>query len=444
MFSFVLDTIRLGLNNLRLHKLRALLTALGIILGVAAVITMNSLGEGAKREALAQIERLGARNIIIRSQKPPETQQQSGSSQRASFVSRFGITREDFEVINDNFPDATVVPLKEVGSQILRNERRQTSQAYGTTPDLLRAANLSLARGRYLTEADLREQTLVAVIGAEVAKEFFPLEDPLGATLRIDSKSFTVVGILNPVGLAGGAGASLVGRDLNLDIHVPITTASSVFGDLVFRRTQGSFSGNAVQIAEIFLVVPDRERVIADAARARRIFEVRHPGLTDIGIIVPFELLEQARKSALTYNLVVGFIAGISLLVGGIGIMNIMLATVTERTREIGIRRAVGATRRDILLQFLVETSTLSSAGGLIGVVLGVGLSVSLPSIVALLPRLPYLRTVLAPDLQLPTQVTLYAVVLAFVVAAGIGLIFGLYPARMAAKKDPIEALRHD
>ncbi|MDX2016572.1 MAG: ABC transporter permease [Planctomycetota bacterium] len=444
MFSFVLDTIRLGLNNLRLHKLRALLTALGIILGVAAVITMNSLGEGAKREALAQIERLGARNIIIRSQKPPETQQQSGGSQRASFVSRFGITREDFEVINDNFPDATVVPLKEVGSQILRNERRQTSQAYGTTPELIRAANLTLARGRYLTDADLREQTLVAVIGAEVAKEFFPLEDPLGATLRIDSKSFTVVGILNPVGLAGGAGASLVGRDLNLDIHVPITTANSVFGDLVFRRTQGSFSGNAVQIAEIFLVVPDRERVIADAARARRIFEVRHPGLTDIGIIVPFELLEQARKSALTYNLVVGFIAGISLLVGGIGIMNIMLATVTERTREIGIRRAVGATRRDILLQFLVETSTLSSAGGLIGVVLGVGLSVSLPSIVALLPRLPYLRTVLAPDLQLPTQVTLYAVVLAFVVAAGIGLVFGLYPARMAAKKDPIEALRHD
>jgi putative ABC transport system permease protein len=444
MFSFVLDTIRLGLNNLRLHKLRALLTALGIILGVAAVITMNSLGEGAKREALAQIERLGARNIIIRSQKPPETQQQSGGGQRASFVSRFGITREDFDVINDNFPDATVVPLKEVGSQILRNERRQTSQAYGTTPELLGAANLTLARGRYLTEADLREQTLVAVIGAEVAKEFFPLEDPLGATFRIDSKSFTVVGILNPVGLAGGAGASLVGRDLNLDIHVPITTASSVFGDLVFRRTQGSFSGNAVQIAEIFLVVPDRERVIADAARARRIFEVRHPGLTDIGIIVPFELLEQARKSALTYNLVVGFIAGISLLVGGIGIMNIMLATVTERTREIGIRRAVGATRRDILLQFLVETATLSSAGGLIGVVLGVGLSVSLPSIVALLPRLPYLRTVLAPDLQLPTQVTLYAVVLAFVVAAGIGLVFGLYPARMAAKKDPIEALRHD
>ncbi len=134
MFSFVLDTIRLGLNNLRLHKLRALLTALGIILGVAAVITMNSLGEGAKREALAQIERLGARNIIIRSQKPPETQQQSGGSQRASFVSRFGITREDFQVIADNFPDATVVPLKEVGSQILRNERRQTSQAYGTRP----------------------------------------------------------------------------------------------------------------------------------------------------------------------------------------------------------------------------------------------------------------------------------------------------------------------
>jgi hypothetical protein len=193
---------------------------------------------------------------------------------------------------------------------------------------------------------------MVCVIGSEIAKEFFRLEDPIGNTIRIDDKVLTVVGILAPVGLSGGAGASLVGRDLNLDLHLPITTARSVFGDLVARRTSGSFSASEVQIAEVYLIAPNTDRVLIDGARVRRILEVRHPKLDDIGIIVPYELLEQKRRAALTYTLVLSAIAAISLLVGGIGIMNIMLATVTERTREIGIRRALGATRRHILWQF--------------------------------------------------------------------------------------------
>ncbi len=443
--SFLLEIIRLGLSNLRLHKVRAFLTTLGIILGVAAVITMVSLGEGAKRDALTKIEALGAKNIILRSQKPAEQQTQSTGQQRQSWISRFGITRDDFDVIGTNFADAEfIVPLKEIGSQILRDDKRKVSQAYGTTPELLRVANLRIGRGRYLSQADMDEAATVCVIGAEVAKEFFPLEDPLGQTLRIDSKPFTVVGILAPVGLSGGAGAALVGRDLNLDVHVPITAARSVFSDLVRRFSSGSFQASEVQISEIYLTVPSRERVMMDADRLRRIMDVRHPGLADLGMIVPYELLESARKTALTFNLVSGAIAGVALLVGGIGIMNIMLATVTERTREIGIRRAVGATRSHILLQFIVETGVLSAMGGIIGVAIGIGSSVFIGWVVPRLPSLPMVGGLFPADVSLPTAVTLWSILLSFGVAVATGLIFGIYPARKAAAQDPIVALRHD
>jgi putative ABC transport system permease protein len=426
--AFILEIIRLGLSNLRLHMLRSILTALGIIFGVLAVIVMSSLGEGSKRQALAQIERLGAKNIIVRSQKPPETQAQGGQ-QRQSFVSRFGITRADYDVIVENFPDAEViVPLKEIGSQIIREGSRRTSQAYGTTPDLQRVANLKVAQGRYITPTDMQTRLPVCVIGAEVANQFFAFEDPVGQTLRIDNKPFTVVGVLAPVGLAGGAGAALIGRDLNLDVHVPMSAAREMFGDLVVRGTSGSMQANATEISEIYIASPDRERVLTDAERLRLIMKQRHPGLTDVTLIVPYELLENARKTALTYNLIFGAIAAISLLVGGIGIMNIMLASVTERIREIGIRRALGATRRHIMWQFLVETGVLSAIGGLIGVGVGVGGSLLVGWAVK----------------DMPTALTLWSILVSFAVATATGLVFGLYPAKRAAAADPIVALRHD
>ena len=442
--AFLLETILLGLSNLRLRMLRSVLTALGIIFGVAAVIIMSSLGEGSKRQALAQIERLGARNIIVRSQKPPESQGQQ-STQRQGWLSRFGITRADLDVVRENFPEAeAIVPLKEIGGQVLRGALRRTSQAYGTTPDFVRVANLRVERGRYLNEADLEQRSMVAVIGSEIAKQFFPLEDPLGQTLRIDSRVVTVVGVLAPVGLAGGAGAALIGRDLNLDMHVPITSAREVFGDLVVRGQSGSMSANETQVSEIYMTVADRERVIVDSQRLRRIMESRHPGMADVSLIVPFELLENARKTALTFNLVFGAVAGISLLVGGIGIMNIMLASVTERTREIGIRRAIGATRRHILWQFLVETSVLSAIGGLLGVALGVGGSLLIGWGVGRLSMLPVIGGLFPSGTSLPTAVTTWSILLSFLVATATGLIFGLYPARRASRQDPIVALRHD
>jgi putative ABC transport system permease protein len=442
--AFLLETIRLGLSNLRLRMLRSVLTAMGIIFGVAAVIIMSSLGEGSKRQALAQIERLGARNIIVRSQKPPESQSQQ-TSQRQGWLSRFGVTRADLEVIRENFPDAeAIVPLKELGGQVLRGSMRKTSQCFGTTPDLIHVANLTVERGRYLNESDMEQRSMVAVIGSEIAKQFFPLEDPIGQTLRIDSRVVTIIGVLSPVGLAGGAGAALIGRDLNLDMHIPFTSAREVFGDLVVRGQSGSFQANETQVSEVYITVADRDRVIVDSQRLRRILDSRHPGMSDVGLIVPFELLENAKKTAMTFNLVFGAVAGISLLVGGIGIMNIMLASVTERTREIGIRRAIGATRRHILWQFLVETSVLSAIGGLLGVAAGIGGSVLIGWGVERLSSLPVIGDLFPVGSNLPTHVTLWSVLLSFAVATATGLVFGLYPARRASRQDPIVALRHD
>ncbi len=442
--EFFFEIIRLGLKNLRLQLVRSFLTALGIILGVGAVITMVSIGEGTKREALRQIEQLGARNIIIRSQKPADSVASQGA-QQTSFVARYGISRADLSVLEDKFPDAeAIVPVKAIGDKVFHADRRQSSQAYGTTPGLLKLANLRLHRGRYLTHADLRDSATVAVVGAEVAKELYRYDDPLHNTIRIDDKVFTVVGVLEPVGLSGGAGAALVGRDLNLDVHIPITTARQIFGDTQIRRTSGSFGGEDVQVSEIYLSSPSRERVLEDAERVRRIMSVRHDGLSDVGIKVPYELLTNARKSAMTWNMVLAAIAGISLLVGGIGIMNIMLANVTERTREIGIRRAIGATRWHIIWQFLVETSVLAAIGGLAGVLLGIGSSLGVEPLVAWLPRAPFIGVYFDADTTLTTAITGWSIGLSFAVATLTGLVFGIYPAFKAAQQDPIVALRHD
>ena len=436
--TFLLETMRLGLTNLRLHMLRSVLTALGIILGVGAVITMVAIGEGSKQEALLQIERLGAKNIILRSQKPPETATQQGG-QRRSFVVKYGLTRDDLEVIRENFPDAEVIaPLKEVGGQLLKGMRVQTSQAFGVTPELLDAARLRVGAGRYITQHDLDQREMVAVIGSSVAKQLFPHDDPIGETFRIDDKVFLVVGVLAPVGLSGGAGASLVGRDLNLDVHVPFTTANAAFGDILIRRESGSFTGGEVQVSEIYVVSASRDRVLQDAKRLQRIVDLRHPTENDVATIVPYELLEEAKRTAMTWQIVLGAVAGISLLIGGIGIMNIMLATVQERTREIGIRRAIGATRKHITAQFVVETGVLSAIGGLLGMGFGVGLSLGMDALGPLLQERFHLQTVIS------AQVTGWSVGLAFSVAVLTGLFFGIFPAIKAARQDPIVALRHD
>ncbi len=432
--TFLLETVRLGLQNLRLHILRSILTALGIILGVTAVITMVSIGEGSKRAALEQIERLGAKNIIIRSIKPAESAN-AGGGNTSSFTVTYGLKRGDVKLIREQFPDAeSIVALKDVASQVLRAQYRMTSQAFGTSPDFQNVAAFRVAEGRYLSASDVDQRLDVAVIGHEVKRRLFPLDNAIGETIRLDDKIFTVVGVMAPVGLSGGAGAALVGRDLNQDIHIPITTAKERFGDMIFRGGSGSFNSENVQIREIYYTSQSRERVMVDAAMLRRLIETRHPGMEGVQMIIPYELLENAKRAALTWQIVLAAIAGISLLVGGIGIMNIMLATVTERTREIGIRRALGATQRHIIWQFLVETGVLSALGGLTGVALGVGISLGLG----------VGAERFFPGATVSTQLTGWSIALSFSVATVTGLVFGIYPAIKASAQDPIAALRHD
>ena len=441
--AFLFEIIRLGLRNLALHKLRSTLTSLGIILGVAAVIVVVSIGEGNKQATLREIRALGATNIILRSQKPPQS---SSASSSTSFVVRFGLERRDLRRLEASLTDASImVPLKAAGSEIRRRNERTVSQVFGTTPDLSRVANLRIRPGgRYLVTEDVESARPVAVIGAEVADQFFRLEDPIGKDFRIDDQVFRVVGILEPVGFAGGAGAALVGRDLNKDVHIPITTAERQFGDIVVRRESGSFSGEETEIGEIYLQAATTEAVVDLAARASRVLEIGHGDMRDVQVIVPWELLENARKTMLVWNIMLVSIAAISLLVGGIGIMNIMLASVVERTREIGIRRALGATRNHIVAQFLVETGSISTLGGVLGIVFGVGISLGLGSFVPWVLSLPAFRDLIEGEFKLEPVITAWSIVVSFVVAAGVGLIFGIYPAIVASRKDPIEALRHD
>ena len=440
---FLFEIIRLGLRNLWLHKLRSTLTSLGIILGVAAVIIMVAIGEGRKRAAMREIEALGATNIIVRSTKPPESSSLGG--QERSFMLSFGVLRQDYRRLEDGIgEDARMVPLKAVGAEITNESRRMLSQAFGTTPALQDVANLVIDRGRYLSDEDLVKRSPVCVIGSEVADKLFQLSDPVGQTISIDSVIFRIIGVMKPVGLAGGTGSALVGRDLNLDVHLPLTTAKLQFGDDLVRRSSGAMSAERVELSEVYISARSTDIVLNTAERVRRIMEVGHSTMNDVQIIVPWELLEKAKRDTMVMNIMLTAIAAISLLVGGIGIMNIMLASVTERTREIGIRRALGATRRHILAQFLVETGTLSGIGGVVGIALGVSASVGIENFLPWLLRTRWVRPFVETAVSFETQVTLWSIVLSFVVAAGVGLAFGIYPAVIASRQDPIVALRHD
>ena len=431
--NFLLETLRLGLTNLLLHKLRSLLTALGIIFGVSAVIVMIAIGEGNKQRALADIQQLGARNIIINSVKPPENPTAGSTNSR---MLAYGIKREDVRRIKQTVaPIDKLVVLKEVGGQVSNGMHRSPAEVFGTQPQLLSVTNLTIERGRYLSEVDIARQADVAVLGAEVARRLFPLQDPLNGYIRIGGNQlFRVVGVLAPFGLAGGAGSTLVGRDLNFDVHIPLSAAEARFGDLVVKRQSGSYEITQLEIKHVYIQVPDQNQVLDVADQVKLLMEQSHAASNDISVTVPLELLVQAERTLRMFNALMAAIASISLLVGGIGIMNIMLASVTERTREIGIRRALGATRKHIVSQFLVETTVLSGLGGVVGIALGLGGVVLL----TVLNHYQYL-----PGIEQP-RLTPWSVIVSFVVASGVGVVFGLYPAVKASKQDPIVALRHD
>ena len=428
MKAYNLETFRLGVNNLRLHKLRSLLTSLGIIFGVAAVICMLSISEAASADEMRLIQLLGTRNIIVNSVKPPQTTQSSQSHVR---MTEYGIVRADVDIIKATIPAVThVVPLKTVAYRARHGERQGNFKVVGTTPDFFDIVNIDVARGRTITHSDIQGRVNVCVIGEAVRRKLFPFKDPLGETLLAErypsAIPFTVVGVLQEVQTAGAPQRGVEDRDLNCEILVPFSTAVTQFGEITRRVGSGSREYIKMQYSGLYVTVDKIENVIPVSKMVERVIENNHSKL-DYEIKVPLARLKLAEKKKRNNQLTLGFIAGISLLVGGIGIMNIMLATVTERTREIGIRRALGAKRSNITSQFLVETVVLSTTGGVVGVFLGVLGAYGITHFA-----------------EWETIVSAWSVAISFSLSVLIGIFFGMYPAMAAAKLDPIEALRHE
>ena len=417
----------LGLKSLWLHRLRSLLTALGIVFGVCSVIAMLAIGEGASFEAQEQIRQLGSQNIILRSVKPPE-EQKVGDQGSQSFVLEYGLTYRDIERIKDTISGVTVVvPGRVIREYVWHIDRRVDCEVVGTVPWYPQMRNHAITEGRFFTADEMNGRASVCVLGAEMVGALFPIDNPIGRDVRIRGNYYRVVGVMaSQVRATPAAGLSNHSDTVAHRLFIPLETAKMRFGEVLRRIRSGSFEQERVELHEVTVQVASLDQVLPVAQAIQSLLE-HNRKKRDFAIDVPLEMLKQAEHTKRIFNIVLGSIAAISLLVGGIGIMNIMLASVTERTREIGVRRALGAKRRDITVQFLVETVTLSGAGGLIGVLLGLGI--------------PILVTQLA---GMKTIVTLWAPLLAFSISALVGIVFGLYPALRAASMDPVDALRHE
>jgi len=424
-------TIKLGAKSLWMHRLRSTLTALGIVFGVCSVVAMLAIGEGASREAQEQIARLGSRNIILRSVKPAESRASRSNGNR---VQSYGLTYADAERIRQTIPHVKeVIPKRLVTFETIYRNRTVTAQIVGTVPWYPDVHPTHLLRGRFFTPIDMEFQQKVAVIDRQVVEQLFAVDDPVGKDIKVAGKYYTVVGLVTasepaPAGLgladakpARGRGGAVVGN-----IYIPLTAFSRSFGETSTRYVGGTRQAERVELQEITVKVDSTESVLPTRDVLEALLQRFHPK-KDYQIIVPLELLRQAAETKRIFNIVLGSIAAISLLVGGIGIMNIMLATVSERTREIGIRRALGAKRRDIIIQFLSETLLLTLTGGLLGIALGM----IVPAMVTHFGKMP-------------TVITGQSLVLAFGISAAVGITFGLYPAYRAAHMDPIESLRHE
>jgi putative ABC transport system permease protein len=420
-------TVRLGFRSLWLHRLRSLLTVLGIVFGVCSVIAMLAIGEGASFEAQEQIKNLGSQNIIVRSVKPPEEQKVSDKGSQ-NYVLQYGITYADIKRIRSTIPGVTVVlPARNIRDYVWNISRRVDCEVVGTVPWYPEMRNHHVSTGRFFNDGDMETQTSVCVLGAEMVPALFPLQSPLGKHVRVGGDYYQVIGIMEPRGQAPkGDEIQDASKSATHRMFIPLETAKLRYGEVLMRRRSGSFEAERIQLHEVTVKVDSLDAVTGVAEAVKTVLERNHKK-KDYDIVVPLELLKRAERTKQIFNIVLGSIAAISLLVGGIGIMNIMLASVTERTREIGIRRALGARRQDIITQFLVETVLLAGAGGLIGVLLGIAI--------------PF---VVSHTAGMKTIITFWSPLLAFTISALVGVMFGLYPALRAANMDPVEALRHE
>jgi putative ABC transport system permease protein len=433
MFLFRLKrTLKLGIKSLWMHRLRSTLTALGIIFGVSSVIAMLAIGEGASQDAQEKIAQLGSNNIIIKTVTPTEDQSALGQQQT---LKEYGLTYADAERFRNAIPNVTViVPNRRLPHMVQYRTSRAKIEVVGTVPWYPEISSVRVKYGRFISSIDMHYKRGICVVDEKIVEELFGFDDPLGQDIKIASDYYQVVGIVseqikskasNGLEERDPTGAEKV--DVNLgSVYIPLSTVRNRFGEMSLQFTSGSRNIEKVELQEIIVKVADIEQVLGTRQSVETLLKRFHKK-EDYQITVPLELMRQAKEFQRIFTVVLGSIAAISLLVGGIGIMNIMLATVSERTREIGIRRALGAKKRDIIFQFLSETLILTLSGGILGIILG--------------SLIPYLVTFYG---QMRTVITGSSLVLAFGISAGVGIIFGLYPAYRAANMDPIESLRHE
>ena len=426
-----------ALQSMVTHPLRSILTGLGVFIGVVSVIWLLAIGEGIAEQAELEIMELGANNLIISSQKPS---QQDRSQKRDYFIS-WGLTENDFRKIVNTVPSISAAyPTRELSRRYASTEYdKKKVEFLGCLPNYRDLHSLQISKGRFISEEDNRDKAEVCVLASGLAKKLFPFGDSLGRTVNIEGNLFTVIGEVAPRSALNDDGKLGFKELFNDNIYLPLETHWAKIFDFYYKGYDGSHL-----ISKLTLTIDDQTKLFSVAQMIRDML-IRDHGIEDFQVTVPFELMQQAERAKMTFVALMGLVAGISLFVGGVGIMNIMLATVTERTREIGIRPAIGANKRDIVLQFLVETTVLTGAGGLAGIFAGLLCAPAYNSLLAMIEDIaPTLYESLPTAMQNMNPVVVpWSLPLVFGIAVTTGIIFGLYPARKASRMDPVEALRH-
>ena len=433
----------LAMEAVLANRLRAFLTGLGILFGVAAVIAMLAIGAGARQSILDRMKLIGTNSIVIRAVVPDPNaeQEQSGSNSSGNNEKNKrpwspGLTLEDLSALENVLPGIErISPEIVLNTNLIQSARLEKGRCIGVTNAFFELNSLRLGQGQFFHPEHLAGGRPVCIIGKNIQTRFFPNESPVGQQIKAGNTWLTIVGVLEKRQASRESLQNLGIRDYNDDIYVPVTTALLRFKNRAtvskadlrqgFNRNEPKKDNNYHQIDRAVVRVSDSKYLRATADVTARLLKRRHRDVIDFEIEVPELLLEEQQKTQETFNLVLAAIAGISLLVGGIGIMNIMLASVLERIKEIGVRRSLGAQQGDIVQQFLFEAVFISLLGGLLGVVLGV-----------------VAARIITDSFEIPAVVSAWSVMLAFGVAASVGLIFGIFPARKAARQDPIKALR--